>query len=119
MNFRKVCFFLKSIFVLHDALQDSGCLEKIAGGQGGCGQNGENGMQNNAGEGVILLVVADRGALASGFEGHLEQLQSRAQSLKGMLASRGVRCEVMLEWGEKNAVAHACAQRENAVILNA
>ena len=106
--------------MLHDALQDASCLEKIASGQGGLGQNGDGGEGNAGdGEGVILLVVADRASLASGFEGHLEQLQNRAQSLKGMLASRGVHCEVVLEWGEKNAIAHACAQRENALILNA
>ncbi len=111
---------MKTIFILHDALQDAGCLEKIAGGQGDCGQKGAGKCNGgNASESVILLVVADRAALASGFEEHLEQLQNRAQSLKGMLASRGVRCEVLLEWGEKNAVARACSQREIAGILNA
>ncbi len=99
---------MKSLFVLYDDLQDTAPLERhcIAGDSAQCGE-------------VILLVVADRAGLASGFENRLEGLQSRAQSLKGMLAKRGVECSVLLEWGSKKDAALSCAQRENARILNA
>lgn len=86
---------------MHSAVQDAGALEKIG-----------------AKEGAIILVVADRGAIAAGVEGGLEALRERAKSLKAMLASRGVPCEIILEWGNAREVAAACSQRENAGIIN-
>ena len=92
---------MKGLFVLHSAVQDASALEKV-----------------DSNDGAIILVVADRGAIAGGVEGCLEALRERAKSLKGLLASRGVPCEIVLEWGNAREVASACSQRENAEIIN-
>ncbi len=86
---------------MRDALQDASALDAFG-----------------SPEGVIILVVADRGAIAGGVESGLEGLRNRAQALKAALSARGVPCEIAFEWGNAREVASACSQRENAEIVN-
>lgn len=94
---------MKSIFVLHDFLQDSSALENVS-------------LADS--EGVIILVVADKGVSAGGFDDHLNALQKKASALQSVLAAKNIPCDVMLEWGSKKDAALAVSQRENGRVLN-
>ena len=117
-------FFVNRVFVLYGEFQDSSELEAFAAGAkngGSANGNGNYGSVGGSGSGageVVLLVVADKAGVANGFEEKLKALQARAESLKSLLASNGVECRVLLEWGSCRDAALACSQRENAIILN-
>lgn len=71
-----------------------------------------------AGDELLMLIIIDRATLATNFEGDMATLEARAGAVRRKLASRGVPCRVVVEWGDKTEVVSNTLIRENAALLN-
>jgi hypothetical protein len=69
------------------------------------------------GDELIVLVVIDKGALATSFDSRMDAIERKAMALEHKLASIGKKCRVIVEWGDKNEVVANTLTRERAQLL--
>ena len=72
-----------------------------------------------AGDELIVLVVINKSTLATNFDNALCALERRAHGLEHELLTKGKKCRVIVEWGEKTEAVNNALLRERAQLLNA
>ncbi|MBI3588409.1 hypothetical protein HY995_02765 [Candidatus Micrarchaeota archaeon] len=75
-------------------------------------------IEHFSGEELVVLVVLDRNTLATNFDGKMERLERKAGELREKMLSKGKKCRVLIEWGEKTEAVSNALQREQAQLLN-
>lgn len=70
------------------------------------------------GDELLLLVVIDKNTLATRYEGAMGSIETRANEVKSKLEEKGVKCRLVVEWGDKTEAVSNTLIRENASLLN-
>ncbi len=70
------------------------------------------------GDEVILLIVIDKGTLATKFDNSMDGLEGHAKEISRKITGKGIKCRTVVEWGDKTEVVSNTLIRENAALLN-